>query len=128
MWWNVNGRWSNVDKNFMKHKDIIFLSESHCNVTSVEDVLGFTTFGDPSFPLFQRHGGLVVYVKNNYSQYVQNLRFTRCTVSFSIYIVPKIFFMGVYIYPGDSINYEDGDFGIVIEEINHWFIRSQTNV
>ena len=107
----------------MKHNDIVFLCETHCNVKSVEEVYGFTAFGDPSFPLFQRHGGLVAYIKNSYSQYVHNLRFTKCTISFSIYIIPKIFFIGVYIYPGDSVNYEDADFGTLIEEINYWLSK-----
>ena len=92
----------------------------HSNISSLETKTGFQVYGDPTFPLFQRDGGLAVYVKDCYSQFVNNIRFSRCTISFSISIIPHVFFMGVYIYPVDSYNYDACDFGIVVEEVNFW--------
>ena len=106
--------------------DIVFLSETHCNVKALPKYPGFTALGDPSFPLFQRHGGLAVYIKDTYSQFVKDLRFSRCTISFNLNIFPKICFMGVYVYPIDSINYDAKDFGIVTEEICVWTSQGYT--
>ena len=104
----------------MEDKDVIFLSETHCNVNSLEHKSGFNVYGDPTFPLFQRHGGLAVFVNECYDPYVNNLRFSKCTISFSLSIIPKVFFMGVYIYPIDWYNHDVCDYGIVIEEVNFW--------
>ena len=41
------------------------------------------TSTDPNFPHFQNHGGVAAYVKSAYAQYVNDLRFTKCTVSFA---------------------------------------------
>ena len=48
---------------------------------------GFNVYGDPSFPLFQRHGGLAVFVKELYDPCVNNLKFTKCTIQFSLSII-----------------------------------------
>ena len=104
----------------MSQKDIVFLSETHANVLSLENIKNFTIFGNPDFPLFQNHGGLAAYVSTKYAQYVNNLRFTKCTISFSISVLPDIFFMGVYVYPHTSLHYNDTDFATVTSEINYW--------
>ena len=110
----------------MVEKDIVFLSETHANVTSLETVPTFQSFGDPSFPHFQKHGGQVVYVNSVYAQYINDLRFTKCTISFSISVIPDTFFMGVYVYPPSSSNHKDTDFAIVIDEIDYWMSKGYT--
>ena len=119
-WWNINGRWEHIDKNFMEIIDILFLCETHCNASSVAIKTGFKVYGDPGFPLFQRHGGLSVYVKNCYVPFINDIRFSKCTISFSISTIPKVFFMGVYVYPFDSYNHDISDYGIVVEEVKYW--------
>ena len=104
----------------MEDKDVVFLCETHCNVRSLAQKSGFIAHGDPAFPLFQKHGGLAVFIKDCYDPYVNNVRFSKCTISFSLTNMPNVFFMGVYIYPTDSSNHDVGDFGIVIEEIRFW--------
>ena len=79
----------------MRNKDFIFISETHANVKSLDFIPNFQAFGDPGFPLFQRHGGMAVYVTDVYAQYMVNLRFTKCTLSFSLSVIPDVFFMGV---------------------------------
>ena len=110
----------------MDDKDIVFLSEAHCNSKSLGNLSDFNVYGDPSFPLFQRHGGLAVYVNSFYSPYINNLRFTKCTISFSLSIIPKVFYMGVYMYPTDSDNYDLGDFGIITDEVKYWLCKGFT--
>ena len=100
----------------MKGKDIVFLSETHVNVSSLEKVGDFTAYGDPNFALSQKHGGMAVYINTMYVQYVTDLRFTKCTLSFAMTTIPDVFFMGVYVYPQSSANYCDTDFAVVINE------------
>ena len=107
----------------MKGKDIVFLSETHVNVSSLEKVRDFTAYGDPNFALSQKHGGMAVYINTMYVQYVTDLRFTKCTLSFAMTTIPDVFFMGVYVYPQSSANYCDTDFAVVINEINYWISR-----
>ena len=107
----------------MAGKDIIFLSETHCHNKSLGNITNFKVYGDPSFPLFQRHGGLAVYINSFYNPYVNNLRFSKCTLSFTLSIILKIFFMGLYVYPTDSDNFDVGDFGIIADEISYWTSR-----
>ena len=104
----------------MKGKDIVFLSETHRNVSILEKVENFVSYGDPTFPTTQNHGGMAVYVSSLYAQYVKDLRFTKCSISFTLTHVPETFFMGVYIYPPASSNYSDADYAVVINEINYW--------
>ena len=101
----------------MDGKDIVFLCETHTNVSSLPTIHGFTIFGDPSFPLFIKHGGLAVYIKNNLAQYINELRFGKCTFSFNISCLPNTFFMGTYVYPIDSENFDDTDYGSMIDDI-----------
>ena len=110
----------------MNEKDFVFLSETHANVKSLETVPNFESFGDPSFPLFQKHGGQVVLVSSVYAQYITDLRFTKCTISFSLSVVTDVFFMGVYVYPPSSANHKDTDFAIVMKEIDYWMSKGYT--
>ena len=112
-----------MDICFIGDTDLVFISETHNNILSLESVSSFTKFGDPDFPLFQKHGGIAVYVKNLYAQYVTNLRFTQFTISFTLSVVPDIFFMGVYIYPPSSPNFKDTDYAEVINEISYWLSK-----
>ena len=48
---------------------------------------------------FTKHGGMAVYVKNNLVQYVNDIRFSKSTLSFHISNIPYTSCMGVYIYP-----------------------------
>ena len=117
-WWNVNGRWIHINKKFMKNLDIIFLSETHCVVKVLD---GFTKYGDPAFQMVKKHGGVAVYVRDEYVKYFKNLRFSKSTISFSL--SPNLFFTGVYIYQIDSRNYEDTDYGSVVNDINYWLTK-----
>ena len=89
----------------------------------MEDIENFVKFGDPNFPLFQKHGGIAVFVNSVYAQYIIDMRFTKCSISFSISVFPNIFFMGVYVYPSSSNNYRETDFAIVINEANYWMTK-----
>ena len=100
--------------------DIVFLNETHNNINSLQSVPDFNLFGDPDFPVFRRHGGLAVYIKNSIAQYITDLRFTKFTISFTLSVVKNAFFMAVYIYPPSSPNYKVSDYAEVINEINHW--------
>ena len=121
--WNINGTWTSVDKKIINDIDIVFLSETHSNVKSLECVQGFTAFGDPDFPHFQKHGGNAVYIKNFYGQYITNLRFTKFTISFTLSMLTNICFMGVYVYPPSSPNFKDTDYAEVINEIKYWLSK-----
>ena len=107
----------------MKNLDIIFLSETHCSTKVLENVNCFTKYGDPAFPTVQKHGGLAVYVRDEYAKYIKNLRFSKSTISFTLSNIPNLYFMGIYIYPIDSRNYEDTDYGSVVDEINYWLTK-----
>ena len=72
----MNGRWEHIDKTFMEDTDIVFLCETHCDVASFASKNGFSVYGDPTFPLFQRHDGLSVYVKECYTHFINDLRFS----------------------------------------------------
>ena len=93
---------------------------------SLDSVPNFELFGDPSFPLFQKHGGQIVLISSVYAQYVVDLRFTKCTISFTLTVVPDVFFMGVYVYPPSSSNHKDTDFAIVMDEIDYWISKGYT--
>ena len=118
-WWNINGRWNVVDKNFMKDLDILFLLETHCNSSSMPSISGFNVIGDPTFPLVSSHGGTVVYIKNEFFEHIQQIRYGRCTVSFNFTFAPKVVFIGVYIYPYASLNFRDSDFATILCEMDY---------
>ncbi len=99
--------------------DIVFISETHSNGQLLQKVDGYNIIADPSFS-FQTHGGMASYVKSRLAPYITNIRFTKCTLSFSISIIPGFSFMLVYMYPYDSYNFELNDFGILSEEISYW--------
>ena len=61
-----------------------------------------------------------LFTLETYSEYTKDLRFSKSTISFTISTFPNCFFMGVYVYPIDSHNYEDTDCGSVVTEINDW--------
>ena len=117
--WNVNGRWSLVDKRFMVDYDIVFISETHANGSLLQNTNGYHIISDPSFTS-DNHGGMAAYVSLKLFPYITNIRFSKCTLSFSFTILPGFCFMLTYMYPLDSINYELSDFGILSEEINFW--------
>ena len=85
----------------------------------LKQVDGFQVVSDPLF-YSNCHGGLAAYVKDNLFPHLTNIRFSKCTLSFSIATIPNCYFMLVYMYPLDSINYNLGDFGILIEEMTFW--------
>ena len=99
--------------------DIIFISETHSNGQLLKKVEGYHIIADPSF-LSKTHGGMAAYVKSRLYCYISDIRFTKCTLSFSISTLPGFCFMLVYIYPYDSYNFEIGDFGILSEELSYW--------
>ena len=70
-WWNVNGRWSIVEKKFMNNTDIIFICETRGSCLSMPEFPGFKIVGDPKFPLISTHGA---YVKNGIHEHIQLLR------------------------------------------------------
>ena len=86
----------------------------------LEKINGFTIFGDPDIPTPVYHGGLAVYVKDHLSQYVKNLRYGKCSLSFSLSIFPNVFFMGIYVYPIDSLDFDNIDYGVLINDIRYW--------
>ena len=104
----------------MNELDILFLLETHCNCTSMPVISGFRAIGDPKFPLTAAHGGIVVYIKNNIYDHMQRIRFSRCCVSFNFTFAPKIVFIGVYVYPYDSLNFTESDFATLVCEIKFW--------
>ena len=116
----MNGRWPSINKAFMGDIDMVFLSETHANVTILEKINGFTIFGDPDIPTPVYHGGLAVHVKDHLSQYVKNLRYGKCSLSFSLSIIPNVFFMGIYVYPIDSLNFDNIGYGVLINDIRYW--------
>ena len=72
------------------------------------------------------HGGLVVYIKNVLFDHIQDIRFSKCTVSFKSDFIPDYFFMGVYMYPYGSHNFSERDFGIFSQDIEYWLSRGVT--
>ena len=92
-WWNVNGRLSSINKAFMRDMDIVFLSETHANVNILEKVNGFTIFVDLNIPIPIYHGGLAVYVKDHLAQYVTNICYGKCSISFDLNIIPNTCFL-----------------------------------
>ena len=122
-WWNINSCWNIVDKNFMKDFDILFLLETHCNSSSMPSISGFNVIGDPTFPLVSSHGGTVVYIKNEFFKHIQQIRYGRCTIPFNFTFALKVVFIGVYIYPYDSLNFRDSDFATILCEMDYWLCK-----
>ena len=108
-----------IDSKFMNGHDIVFISETHVNGSLLKHVDGFKAISDPTFAAINS-GGMAAYLNTRLFPYVCNIRFTKCTLSFSLSILPGFCFMLVYIYPVDSMNYDLNDFGIVSEEISYW--------
>ena len=100
--------------------DILFLLETHCSCSSMPDIKGFKAIGDPKFPLIANHGGIVVYIKRNLYDYILDLRFSKSSISFTLSIVPKIAFIGIYMYPYDSLNFTVDDFALLFQDIDFW--------
>ena len=99
--------------------DIIFISETHAQAQILQDIDGFYKLADPSFNA-TKHGGMAAYVKLSLSSHITNLRFSKCSLSFALSIMPQFCFMVVYIYPVDSLNFTLGDFGTLSEDILFW--------
>ena len=57
---------------------------------------------------------------------VPDIRYSACTIAFKLNSTPGLAYMGVYVYPVDSLNYKDTDFGVLFNEINHWIERGIT--
>lgn len=122
-WWNINGRWNVIDKNFMKDYDILFLIETHCNCTSMPVIDGFKAIGDPNFPLIASHGGVMAYIKCDTFEHIQQIRYGKCSISFNFTFAPKLVFIAVYVYPYDSLNFTETDFATLSTEIEYWLCR-----
>ena len=114
-----------IDPKFMNGYDIVFISETHVNGSLLKHVDGFKPISDPTFAAINS-GGMAAYLNVRLFPYVCNIRFTKCTLSFSLSILPGFCFMLVYIYPVDSMNYNLNDFGIVSEEISYWLLCGNT--
>ena len=110
----------------MNQNDIIFLSETRAITKIMEEIKGYNLFGNPDVPIPVSHGGLAVYVKDDLAQYVNNIRYGKCTLSFNLSIIPNVFLMGVYIYPTDSKNYDITDYRICINNIRYWLEKGLT--
>ena len=119
-YWNVNGRWPMIDTSFMHDSyDIVFISETHCNGSLLKSVNGFNIVSDPNFKS-NTHGGLAAYISVKLYPYITNIRFSKCSLSFSFTTLPGFCFIGVYMYPIDSMNFELDDFGLLSEDILFW--------
>ena len=103
----------------MADYDIVFICETHANGELLKNVDGFHIIADPVFSS-KSHGGMASYVNLKLFPYVTNIRFTKCTLSFSFSTLPGYCFMLVYMYPLDSPNFDLNDFGILSEEISFW--------
>ena len=114
-----------MDKTFMMDYDIVFISETHANASLLQHVNGYHIISDPSF-MSNNYGGMAAYVSLRLSPYLTNVRFSKCTLSFSVSVLPGICFMITYMFPLDSINYDLNDFGILSEEISFWLDRGFT--
>ena len=99
--------------------DVVFLSETHANGSLMKYVEGFNIIADPTFTS-NNNGGMASYVSCRLFPYITNIRFSKCTLSFSFSILPGFCFMLTYMYPLDSINYNLDDFGILSEELSYW--------
>ena len=125
-WWNTNGRWPIMDKKFMYNYDVIFISETHCNGKLLPNVQGFQLLYDVNYPLKTSQGGQAAYVSVRFYPFLENIRYSKCTVSFAVATIPNYSFMSVYINPVDSYYFAIGDFGLVSEEISYWTEKSCT--
>ena len=103
----------------MDDYDIVFIAETHTSGKLLKIVDGFHIISDPLFS-FKSHGGMASYINLRLFPYITNIRFTKCTLSFSLSILPGFCFMLVYMYPLDSPNFDLNDFGILSEEISFW--------
>ena len=100
--------------------DIVLLCETHCNKNLLPQINGYEIIADPNFPESTTHGGIAGYIKANFYKYITNIRFSKCTLSFTFSFLPHFCYMMVYLYPVDSKNYDDTDFGTLAEEIIFW--------
>ena len=125
-WWNINGRWPLVNKEFLKYTDILFLSETHLGKETLKVIPGFGLICNPDYPLISTHGGLAVYISDSIFQHAQNIRFSNCSVSFNLDFATDVSFMGVYIYPYDSSNFSLCDFGTLSNDIAYWLSNGIT--
>ena len=78
----------------------------------------YRIIADPTFPMIAQHGGIAAYVNVKY--FVTGIRFSKCTLSFSLDTLREYCFVGVYIYPIDSLNFSNSEFGILSEELSFW--------
>ena len=85
--------------------DIIFISETHTNGQFLPNVNGYEVISDPSFAV-TTHGGMAAYVSSSrLVPHMTHLRFTKCSLSSSLSNIPYFYFMLVYIYSTDFINF-----------------------
>ena len=98
--------------------------ETHVNGLLLPNIDGYRIIADPTFPMIAQHGGIAAYVTVKY--FATGIRFSKCTLSFSLDTLREYCFIGVYIYPIDSINFSNSEFGILSEELSFWLNRGIT--
>ena len=96
-----------LDKSYMDEYDIIFIPETHSSRHTLLDISGFHKVVDPLFNA-SKHDGIVAYIKTRLYSDMTNLRFSKCSLSFSLSSIPQFFFILVYMYPVDSLNFKLG--------------------
>ena len=81
---------------------------------------------DTAFPPMSSQDGQAAYVTVRFFPYINYLRFTKFTISFSIRTIPNFSFMSVYINPINFNYYTLNDFGLLSDEIMFWIKKGFT--
>ena len=106
--------------------DMVMSSETHWNLDLLPSVAGCKIISNPNFPETSYHGGLAGYIKENLFKYKNNIRNSKCSLSFGLSSLPNCCYMLLYTYHVDSKNYNEADFGILAEELLFWMSRGYT--
>ena len=109
VWWNKNkrlyllGNAENVELTPFVNSvyDIIFIFESNLAHSATPKIKNYTCFVNPTKTI-SIHGGIAVYIKNNLSKKLINIKYGECFITFRLDNTPHILFGGVYIQPENS--------------------------
>ena len=75
----------------MEKIDSLFILETHTNIKSLQDVIGFKCLGNPSPQGNSKHGGIAVYTRESLYDDVSDIRYSACTISFRLNSTPGLY-------------------------------------
>ena len=104
--------WCNVNKRFyiiLKNLSPIKYFAQYLGYDVIPEIYGYRKLADPSIRMLN-HGGVVAYVHNSLSTNVFDISYKKCFLSLHFDFNPMFVFIGTYIQPENSLNFNSGMF------------------